>query len=252
MGWIIGIFFFFGLLFIGGIGFLIYKVIRRSTRKHTPDEEKQVVNELRQKTKEMIAGLHPWAGHSYEDLSVSMRYSYRKGIAHRMKGKVHSTQNKSVVAFNRYERGLYADGYVAAATDSFTYFFKIQRGKTFDVWRDGNKLGQITEDGNIYDADRTQIGHALHPKKASFNVGGIVQGRVGDTSFPLMMNGRKLADVVVAPDHAGIGDSALIGVNENNYGVQTLRHVDNPNEEEEKWLLGLAILETTFHGHWMI
>jgi len=78
------------------------------------------------------------------------------------------------------------------------------------------------------------------------------EGRVGDTSFPLMMNGRKLADIVVAPDHAGIGDSALIGVNENNYGVQTLRHVDNPNEEEEKWLLALAILETTFHGHWMI
>jgi hypothetical protein len=210
-----------------------------------------VIEELRRKALEGIADIKPWSEFSYKDFSVSMRWRYTKGVANRMRGKIHSIRNERMVSFARYERGLYADGYLVGATDAFEYFFKIDKGKRFEVNLNGKLLGTV-DNGVVKNARGEEIGYAKHPVKISVDIG-FLQARAGDVLFPLMMNGRKLADIMVAPNHVDIGvDGLSLIVNENNWGVQTLRNIDSPKKEEEKWLIAFAILETAFHGHWMI
>ena len=251
IGWILGIFFLVTFLGIAPMVLLIVWVVRRSTRKQTSEEVDKVIAELREKAQSGLDEMKSWKNFTYDDFSVSMRYRYTKGFAHKMRGKIHSIRNEGMVSFARYERGLYADGYLIGATDAFEYFYKIEKGKKFEVHLNGELLGTII-DGVIADANGKEIGHARHPVKVSVEIG-FLQARKGDVVFPLTMNGRRLANIMVAPNHADIGGDGLsLSINENNWGVQTLRNVDNPTEQEEKWLIAMAILETAFHGHWMI
>ncbi|MGB0806328.1 MAG: hypothetical protein ACPGRC_06520, partial [Salibacteraceae bacterium] len=122
----------------------------------------------------------------------------------------------------------------------------------FTVKYNGDILGEIKKNGNIYSANGTEIGNAKHPIKASFNIAA-VSWRSGDNKFPLQMNGRHLATIWVAPNYSEQPTSNLSVIfNQNNWGQPILEMHDTPTPEEEKWLIALSVLEISFHGHWLI
>jgi hypothetical protein len=251
MKWIFVLFFLVILLFIGGIVALIVWVIRKSTK---PKSNEFVVNEKQEMLKrveEMKPELSPWSNYSYQDITSAMMFKYKMGMSNTLKGKIYAPDQKPIVAFDRVERGLAANGYMFAATSEFNVYFDIKvnefKIKFNDVW-----LGHISKTGKIRDTTGKEIGSAQHPIKASFNIA-MFKYRSGDNKFPLHMNGRLLASIWVAPNYSeGAPSSISLIFNENNWGQPILQLHDQPTKEEEKWLTSLAILETAFHGHWLI
>ena len=77
--------------------------------------------------------------------------------------------------------------------------------------------------------------------------------RTGSKTFPCELGGRQVATIRVSPDYSDrMSMDIAIGLNENSGMAPVLQMHDTPNQEEEKWLRALAILETAYHGHWLM
>lgn len=239
------------LVGFAGFIFLIVFIIRKTTKPKTKEEKASEQQRMQEKVRGMKADLTPWEGHTHEDITSAMMYKYIKGFSNKLSGKIYSPNRKPVVAFDRVERGMAANGYMFASTTDVDLYYEINVDQ-FKIKYNGEYLGQIQSSGNILNAKGETIGHAKHPKKASFSVE-VFHFRSGKNQFPLTMNGRQLATIWVAPNYSDRTHVSMSLIfNENNYGQPILSMHDMPTEEEKKWLLALAILETAFHGHWMI
>lgn len=115
----------------------------------------------------------------------------------------------------------------------------------------GELLGDIVKSGDIFDAKGQLIGHAKHPIKLEINAP-FINYKAGEDHFPLLMHGRHLATIKVAPNYGDGAHNVAINSKENKFTEPNLTLHDQATEEEEKWLLALTILETAFHGHWLI
>ena len=251
MKWIFVVFFLIFVLFMGGIIALIVWVIRKSTKPKTKEFIDKEKSEMLNRVIEMKPKLSPWKEYSYQDITSAMMFKYKTGITNTLKGKIYAPDQKPIVAFDRVERGMAANGYMFAATSEFNIFFEIKVNE-FKIKFNNEWLGHVGKSGKISDTTGKEIGNALHPIKVSFNVA-IFKFRSGDNKFPLHMNGRHLASIWVAPNYSEDTPSSLSLIfNENNWGQPILQMHDQPTKEEEKWLISLAILETAFHGHWLI
>jgi hypothetical protein len=248
------IFIVFGLIvlsFIGGIGYLIYRVIKKSVTPKTPEYIANEQQEMRDRIAAKKADLEPIEGSGYKEVTSAMSYQWKKTTSNYLKGTVYSPDRKSIVTYDRVERGLTAKGYMYASTKQHDLFFEFD-DCYFKFFFDGNLLGEVRCSGEIVDANGNVIGSAKHPTKMSFNVS-IFRFRSGDNKFPLNLNGRHLANIWVAPNYGEHGSSNLeLIFNENGWGQPIIETLSEPSEEEEKWLLSFAIFEIAFHGHWLI
>lgn len=249
MGSIFGAFFAIVLLFIAGIIVLIVYVVKQSTKPQTQVQAQSEQQQMMANVQRMKSELVPWGNHSYTDITTGMKFSYSKGFAHRLRGKIFSVNREPIIAFDRVERGMKANGCMVAGATNFDLYYDI-RVNEFTIWLNGQLLGDIRANGDLIDHNGQAIGNALHPTKVSFSVGPF-GGRAGNKTFPLHMHGRQLATINVAPNY-GEGISMNVVFNENNWGGRVLQLHDQPTPVEERWLIAFAVLETGFHGHWLV
>lgn len=249
------IFFFFALLWIlpmVGMGYFIYWIIKRSTKPKSPEFVANEQEKMAAKVNRMKSDLASWDNYSYNDITGVMTYNYQYGMSNKLTGKVYSPDRQPIIAFDRVERGFKANGYLFASSTDFDLFFDV-RVTEFTIKYNGELLGELTKTGDILDATGKVIGVYKHPPKMSVSFMG-VNYRSGDSSFPLIMNGRKLATIWVSPQYSesNFYHSLDVMYNEHNFGQPLLDVEDMATPEEEKWLTALATLEIAFHGHWLI
>lgn len=250
----IWIFVIFGLLFVSavlGISYFMYKIFKKAT---TPKSAAFIAEEkeaMAAKVERMKASLSPWENFSYKDITSAMTFKSVKGSTNKLTGKIHAPNQEAIIAFDRVERGLTAKGYLFASSSSFDLYFAINQ-RHFQIKFNNEYLGEVLTSGDILNRDKKRIGHAKHPLKVSGSIGPL-DFRKGGKQFPLEMNGRKLATINVSPNYTKMSGSSIgLVFNENNWGQPILEMHDEPDGEEEKWLIALAILETAFHGHWLM
>jgi len=247
MGGIFALFIILPILFIGGIVVLIIFVVRKSTKTHSPTEVLDNHQEMLGRVYQKKPSLIPWQ-HTSLDIVASMQFSYRKGFAHSLRGFLMDDNHDKIIAFDRYERGMRANGYFFAASSHFDLYVEIEDEKyTFRY----NKqfLGTIAPNGTIFDAQNRQIGFAKHPSKNSFSIGS-VEWRSGSNTYPLHLYGRHLATLNVCPELSA--SNAAISFNENMWGSSIVMLHQQPTVHEEVWLLALATTEVVYHGKWLM
>lgn len=238
------------LIFILGGVFLFVKHVLYLTKPKSAEYIADEKQDMQAYVAEEKSKLVPWSEHSYADMGARMTYKKKQTSSWYLQGKLLSPRNKPIVAFYRIERGWRADGYMYASTSDFDLYYEL-KDTAFDIWWNGELLGKIDEQGNIYNAKHIKIGFAKHPIKVSVSVP-LVSGRLGDSMFPLTLNGRLLANIVVAPNLANIHSQSMAFSNEN-LGYRVIDVVDKMyTDEEGQWLTALAILEVAFHGFWLI
>lgn len=251
MKWFFILFGLFMLAFIGGIGYLIYRVIKRSLTPKTPEFVAKEQQEMRNRIAAKKDELETLSGPEYLNVTSAMKYLWKKTTTNYFKGTVYSPERRPIVTFDRVERGLTAKGYMYASTKQTDLFFEFD-DCYYKFFYEGEALGEVKCSGDIVNANGAVIGYAKHPTKVSFNVGAF-RFRKGDNKFPLTLNGRHLANIWVAPNYGEQGNSGLeIIFNENGWGQPIIDIIDQPTKEEEKWLLSFAVFEIAFHGHWLI
>ena len=252
MIWLVIILFgLFALALTGGMGYLIYRVIKKSVTPKTPEYIANEQKEMRDRISAKKADLETWEGKSYKDVTSAMQYQRKKTTTNYLKGIVYSPDRKPIVAFDRVERGLTAKGYMYASTKQDDLFFEFD-DCYFKFFFNGDLLGEVKCSGEIFDSHGKAIGKAKHPTKVSFNIS-MFRFRSGDNKFPLQLNGKHLANIWVAPNYGEQGSTNLeLIFNENQWGQPIIELLEEPSPEEEKWLLSFAIFEIAFHGHWLI
>lgn len=237
--------------FVVGMFFLIRFFIRKGTKEKSPQEAYHQQQQMLARVDHMKKSLDPWGYRNYRDISSWMTYKFSKGMSSRLVGTVYGTDQKPILAFSRLESGFNSDGYFFVGSTKFDIACKV-RDQNIEILYNNQPLGTITSNGDLIDASGNRIGHAAHPTKISINSGSL-RYRFGESTFDVVMHNKKLAVVHVAPNYADFAHGSFShNFNENAMGQPILTMLESPSTEEEKWLLAIAIIEITHHGHWMI
>lgn len=258
MGTFFIVFIIFGILIVGGfivlIAFVIKKLAEPKTTEFIANEKKEMHANVLKKRKE----LGPHTTKMYAQVTDAMVFNYRKAVTYyKLSGTIFNEHQKPIVAFERIERGVKTKGHMYAMTKKGEFYFDFT-GLDATFYTNGELLGRFDTTGIIYDKNDQAIGKAKHPVKASFQIDFFkrTNHRLGEGLFPLILNGRQLATINVAPNYDDIpyGHSVSSVFDTLGFGTPIITLLDNekPTPEEEKWLLAFAIFETAFHGHWLI
>lgn len=245
-----------GLLIVGGfavlIAFVIKKTIEPKSKEFISKEKDKMYQNVLKKRKE----LSPHKAKMYQQVTDAMSFNYVKGVTHaRLSGVILNENRQSIVAFERIERGFHTKGHMHAMTKKQQFYYEFT-GLEATFYCDDTLLGRFDKEGNIYDENDQLIGKAKHPIKASFKIEFFktTKHRLGEGLFPLVLNGRELATINVAPNYDDInyGHSVSDVFDGLGFGTPIITLKDEPTPKEENWLLAFAIFETAFHGHWLI
>jgi len=234
------------------IAFVIKKYKDPKTAEFIANEKQEMFANVLKKRKE----LHPHKAELYRQVTDAMVFNYTKAVTYnKLSGVILNENRKPIVAFERIERGIDAKGHLYATTKKQTFYF-VFKGLEATFYCDEKLLGRFDKSGTIYDATDTEIGHAKHPIKASFDLQLFTteKHRLGEGLFPLTLNDRELATIHVAPNYDAIGYNPSVEkiFDELGFGTPIITLFDTPTAEEENWLLAFAIFETAFHGHWLV
>ena len=172
-------------------------------------------------------------------------------MARRLVGTVYSLNQEPIMAFSRLERGFKSDGYFFVGSTNFNLAYQV-KDDNIDIILNKQPLGRITNSGEIFNTQGEHIGMAKHPTKISISSSGM-RYRFGDATYNINLHNKNLATIYAAPNYADYTKSlSSINFNENAVGQPIIKLLEKPSPEEEKWLLAIAVLEITHHGHWMI
>lgn len=191
--------------------------------------------------------LVPWTQTSLENLTFNISTYYVRGFTSKLGGKMYDVEGLPLIKFLRKAKGMRTNGSIEANTSNCRIFIKIINDE-FGIHIDGKPFGIIQSDGTILNAAKELIGTAVHPPKMSV-IAAEIKYRFGDTSYPIDINGRRIATVKVCPTYS---NWSLITVNENAAGENILTLHTELSREEELWLLAFCIIEVVYHGHWII
>ena len=150
--------------------------------------------------------------------------------------------------FKRIERGLYPTGSIAATTSSFELFFVIETDRT-EFYYDRKKIGAVLNNGSIFNNAGKQIGTVNRSNTSTISIGGLVDIHTGSAYYDFNMNNRLLAIFYVTPRISNFFGGSLFSVNENS-GNRIIQQVDEPQEDEKKWLISWTVYELIYHGFW--
>lgn len=247
MQFFILLFVFFILLFLGVIGLIVWLVIK-SQKKPVGEDAKQERIELINSVLSKRGELTSWEHYSAENLRPYASYKYIKALKNTFSGRLIADDGQYVLAFKRIERGFYPVGSIAAATSSFELFFVIETDRT-DFYYDRKKIGTVLKNGNIFNNEGKQIGTVNRSNSSTISIGGLVDIHTGSAHYDFNMNNRLLAVFFVTPRISNFFGAGLFSVNENS-GSKIIQQIDEPQEDEKKWLISWTVYELVYHGFW--
>jgi hypothetical protein len=194
-------------------------------------ERTQMLQRVSKKRKKLIA---PKAT-IYKQLTDAMTFERVEDVRTiTLSGTLHNSEGKSVVAFERIERGLRFTGQLVAMTKKQTFVYEFEN-REITIFCEDELLGFWTKAGLLLNAEKQQIGTL---KRTT-------------TTHELILNNRKLATIQKAPSYDHIARITEVSevFKELKYGTSLLSIHDAPTKDEEKWLTALAIFEITFYGN---
>ncbi len=188
-----------------------------------------------------------WSDFSVEDITFLTSTYYVRSFTSKLNGKIYTNDGRPMIQFSRESSGMNTNGSIRANSSDFSYFIGIV-DDGFTIVYNEKLLGNITPSGEIFNADGELIGSAKHPLKVSLSVS-MVKIRFAEYHFPIHLNNEQVASIFVSPTDSF--DSVVV-VNENSHGETVVKLHRPLTDEEEKWLIALAIIEVVYHGHWII
>ncbi|WP_162199698.1 hypothetical protein [Kordia zhangzhouensis] len=234
------------------VAFIIKKSSQHKSQEFIENERQQMRDSLLKKRKK----LSPHTADLYKKVTDAMIFETEDAVTYlKTSGFIYSEQQKPLIAFERIERGMYEKGHIIAFTKKQEFLFEFH-GSEVIFYVDGELLGRLDKKGQLADSHEQIIGKATHPLHTTFGINFYKRShtRTNEGLFPLIMNGRKLASISVAPNYGEIGQRITVSdvFDTLEFGTPIISLLDTPNAIEEKWLLAFAIFETVFHGKKLI
>lgn len=270
LGIFIVLFILSGIAFLA-IGFVIFRVVTKSLRRRTPEEMAGLRMKAEVSVREKRAELVSWNDDRLDELSLGLNYFALKGITRSLKGTMAAMNGERLIAFSRFEYGTGSTGFVCAASTEFDLFIETTPEGIYTIQRNGQPMGRWDMlSGSVTDASGKVIGTAVHPPLKSYTVTfgrrkvftdhtGLYRGgtaytwREGKPVFPVVLNGREIAEMRVAPAKTMEIKNYDVEFNqENPEDSRILELKDAPSETEKQWLVALCVIEAVVHGHWLV
>ena len=193
---------------------------------------------------ELKQRLRPWTSGSLADLSTDWNSNWVQVVrdlsAPGTIPALSDPKGPALVAFDLRERSSTRNGQLLAATTDQTFYYRIaDKNVSIDV--DGVFLGMLNSDGTILGADGKLIGSAIRPggQPFIFSIGrmSVLHDRA-DALIDVSLNGRTIGRLANPPIQV------LNAFSSSNREFSPAVVVDGfPTDEEETWLLALAILQ---------
>ncbi|WP_343606610.1 hypothetical protein [Fluviicola sp.] len=237
----------FILLFLGIVALIVWVVVK-STQKPVGEEARQERTELLNSVLSKRDRLVSWDNYAIENLRPSASYKYIRGITNSFSGRLLADDGQYVLAFKRIERGFQPVGSIAAATTSFELFFINESDRT-EFYYDRMKIGTVLKTGGIFDKDGKRIGTVNRSNTSTISIGEILDIHTGSPHYDFTMNGRVLAKFYVTPRISNFFGGSLFSINENS-GSRIIQPIEEPREDEKKWLEAWTVYELIYHGFW--
>lgn len=233
-----------GLVGFIGLATLMVWFIRR---QWTPKDEAALASEkdaMRSQLDGMAADLRPWSPGVLSDLSTDWDAIWTKlGRDLSAKGKIPSLgepKGPAPVAFALRTRGArQADGQLLARTSSRFFEYRLAP-ELVAVKVDGAPLGSIRADGTLLDAQGQPVGSAPRAggEPVVFSIGGFKKIQDKREPYPVTLRGRVLGQVANPPAQM----TNAISLKKQEFPPAVVPEGEL-SDEEETWLLALAILQ---------
>ena len=242
------VFFFIALLFIGGITFLVIRVIRKSLRKKTNEEHLKDRKDMLDALNLAKAKLVDWESDHLSEISNYLDYTFKKLTSRYFNGFIKGTDNSYLLAFRRLDHGLRTDSRIMVASSKFMIYFEYV-GNENRIYYNDRYIGKLVNNMFLYN-DRGR------------KVGGITRfSKKSSPTYQIQHNGRLLAQVfknsdqremVSNPFHehhssSPIEKPAFIQKNVEKFGkmVQVERQL---SDEEYQLVLALVLFEIVYYS----
>lgn len=246
MQFFIFLFIFFILIFFGIIGLIVWVVIK-SQKKPVGEEARQERFELIDSVLARRGELAPWEDYSAENLRPYASYKYVKALKNTFSGKLIADDGQYVLAFKRVESSFYSTGSIAVTSSSFELFFIVETDRT-EFYYDRMKIGTVLKNGTIFNREGKRIGTVNRSNTSTISIGGLLDIHTGSAHYDFIMNDRLLAIFYVTPRISNFF-GGLFSINENS-GNRIIQQMDEPQEDEKKWLISWTVYELVYHGFW--
>lgn len=233
------------IVVVGGFSVLIAFVLNKASKGKNAkflEEEKQEMKATTLKNKKKLISFPQ--KELYKQVSNAMTYEYSESVTHnKLSGRLYAPNKKPIAVFTKIQRDFYATGHIYVMTKSSEIYYEFSP-KTVKITLNDAFLGELKKDGSISDADNTKIGTSKRPMESSS----------ANQSFPLAFNGRNLAMINTSANYANISKEISLKTifEELKLGTPILTLENTPTQEEEKWLLSLALFEVVFHGYKLV
>lgn len=230
------------------IAFLIFYVIKRSTAKKTPQFLQNEKVEMEAKVNELKKDIENWKNYTPEDITNYMTYSFRKSMSNRLTGHVYSRDNSPIIAFQRIDRGLYANAKIVASTTDFKLYIEYYNNEKLFFF-DDVYLGKVINDSVLVDPLHVQIGSCNRDKSYD------------QASYTIELHSKKIAEInkntdrksivkrqYYKPSSHGSDFKTGLGFREVGPSYSLVNSIYTTDKEELKWVIAIAIFESVYYG----
>ena len=234
------------------VAFVLKKSSQHKTKEFIQNEQQSMREALLKKRKK----LNTHHKELYQQVTDAMTFDVEDAVTYlKISGFIYNEQRKPIVAFQRIERGMYEKGHLIAVTKKQEFLFEFH-GLEVIFYVDSELFGRIDKKGQLFDSHEELIGKATHPLSANFSIDHFKRShpREKDRRFPLILNGREVAMINVAPNYGQIPECTTVSdaFDIQEFGTPIISVSDTPDTTEEIWLLAFAIFETAYHGKQLV
>ncbi|TPG38473.1 hypothetical protein [Flavobacterium pectinovorum] len=230
------------------IAFLIFYVIKRSTKKKSPEFLRNEKVEMERKVNEIKNDIESWKNYTPQDITNYMTYSFRKSMSNTLTGKIYSSDNSPIIAFQRIDRGLYANARIVASTTDFKIYIEYSNNEKLFFF-DDVYLGKIINNSVIVNPLHVQIGTCNRDN--SYN----------QTNYTIELHSKKIAEInknsdrktivksqYYKPSRSGSNFKTTLDSREVEPSFALVNSIDTGDSEELKWIISIAIFESIYYG----
>ncbi|WP_131725831.1 hypothetical protein [Flavobacterium sp. Root420] len=236
------------LIPVAAIAFLIFYVIKRSTQKKTPEFLQNEKVKMEEKVQELKKDIENWKNYTPQDITNYLTYSFAKSISNRLTGHLYSNDGSAIIAFQRIDRGLYANTRIVANSTDFKIYIEYYNNEKLFFF-DDVYLGKIINNSIILDPLHKQIGTCNR------------QNSPNQASYKIEIHSKIIAEInrnsdrktivktqYYKPSRSGSNYKTRLDFREAGPSYSLIHSIDTTDSEELKWIISIAVFESIYYG----
>ena len=236
------------LIPVAAIAFLIFYVIKRSTQKNTPEFLQNEKVKMEEKVQELKKNIENWKNYTPQDITNYLTYSFAKSISNRLTGHLYSNDGSAIIAFQRIDRGLYANTRIVASSTDFKIYIEYYNNEKIFFF-DDVYLGKIINNSVILDPLHKQIGTCNR------------QNSPNQASYKIEIHSKTIAEInrnsdrktivktqYYKPSRSGSNYKTRLDFREAGPSYSLIHSIDTTDNEELKWIISIAVFESIYYG----